>query len=221
MRAAVPRPPSVRTIVRPTSFAERLERPASYMRSRLYNLTPQPGGSSNFRKELRRELADLYVMVPGSANTKDNAEVLYIERYIAELEDLRRQLEADAVRASGEHREMQQTKSMKLFEKVMVSDQSHLEETIAKLQADNKKLKNKLVKLSKFEKHDACCPITSDVMRDPVMTRDGQTYERKAIEAWFARGHRTSPATNKVLRSLVIVSNTGMKKAIETLVNVN
>ena len=34
-------------------------------------------------------------------------------------------------------------------------------------------------------------------MTDPVMTADGQTYERAEIERWFAAGHTTSPLTNE------------------------
>jgi hypothetical protein len=29
------------------------------------------------------------------------------------------------------------------------------------------------------------CPLTMEVMRDPVITADGQTYERAEIEKWF------------------------------------
>ena len=32
-------------------------------------------------------------------------------------------------------------------------------------------------------------------MTDPVATVDGQSYERDAIQEWFRRRHRTSPAT--------------------------
>jgi hypothetical protein len=30
-----------------------------------------------------------------------------------------------------------------------------------------------------------CCPITHQIMIDPVVTVHGQTYERKAITEWF------------------------------------
>eukprot|EP00946_MAST-07B_sp_MAST-7B-sp1_P003238 g3238.t1 len=44
---------------------------------------------------------------------------------------------------------------------------------------------------------DWCCPLTLECFRDPVrMLEDGQVYERKAIEMWFARGNKTSPMTN-------------------------
>jgi len=38
------------------------------------------------------------------------------------------------------------------------------------------------------------CPITGDVMIDPVIDRDGITYERAAIEEWIHR-RATSPTT--------------------------
>ena len=33
------------------------------------------------------------------------------------------------------------------------------------------------------------CPITQAVMVDPVVTADGHTYEREAIEQWFETAH--------------------------------
>lgn len=38
------------------------------------------------------------------------------------------------------------------------------------------------------------CPITLSKMSDPVVTSDGQTYERTAIEDWL-KTHDTSPLT--------------------------
>lgn len=43
---------------------------------------------------------------------------------------------------------------------------------------------------------DVRCPITCEVMRDPVtMIRSGQTYEREAIQAWIDAGNTTDPCT--------------------------
>ena len=39
------------------------------------------------------------------------------------------------------------------------------------------------------------CPITDEILRDPVVASDGHTYERRAITEWFARS-ATSPITN-------------------------
>ena len=43
------------------------------------------------------------------------------------------------------------------------------------------------------------CPITQDVMQDPVTGMDGQTYEKAALLAHFASGARTSPASGEEL----------------------
>lgn len=40
------------------------------------------------------------------------------------------------------------------------------------------------------------CPISLDIMVDPVQTADGQVYDRRGIADWFAQGHVTSPNTN-------------------------
>ena len=42
------------------------------------------------------------------------------------------------------------------------------------------------------------CPISHELMRDPVFTADGMTYEREAIETWL-QDHNTSPLTGEVL----------------------
>eukprot|EP00039_Didymoeca_costata_P029781 m.26357 g.26357 ORF g.26357 m.26357 type:complete len:705 (-) comp7788_c0_seq1:126-2240(-) len=47
------------------------------------------------------------------------------------------------------------------------------------------------------------CPITSDIMTDPVLALDGHTYERSAIESWFQRSN-TSPLTNQEIPDTLI-----------------
>ena len=50
------------------------------------------------------------------------------------------------------------------------------------------------------------CPITHEMMTDPVIASDGHTYERKAILSWFSK-HTTSPMTNKELPNLNVIPN--------------
>ena len=64
---------------------------------------------------------------------------------------------------------------------------------------------------------DLICPITSDLMKDPVVASDGHTYERKAIEDLIqtakANGKSTkSPVTNQVLRSTDVHPNKMAKR---------
>lgn len=60
------------------------------------------------------------------------------------------------------------------------------------------------------------CPITSEIMSDPVICEDGFTYERNAINTWFAKDKRTSPMTNVELSSTEVISNTKLRNEIES-----
>eukprot|EP00877_Chromochloris_zofingiensis_P001497 jgi/Chrzof1/11348/Cz05g33090.t1 len=57
------------------------------------------------------------------------------------------------------------------------------------------------------------CPITQDVMEDPVIAADGYTYERSAIESWLTT-HNSSPMTNNLLRHKEVIPNHGLRSAI-------
>ncbi|KAJ7962636.1 RING-type E3 ubiquitin transferase [Quillaja saponaria] len=59
------------------------------------------------------------------------------------------------------------------------------------------------------------CPITQDVMVDPVETSSGQTFERNAIEKWFAEGNNLCPMTMTPLDTSVLRSNKTLKQSIE------
>jgi len=57
------------------------------------------------------------------------------------------------------------------------------------------------------------CPLTHEVLRDPVITKDGHTYERAAIELWLQR-HDTSPLTNMRLDDKVLTPNISLRNSI-------
>ena len=58
------------------------------------------------------------------------------------------------------------------------------------------------------------CPITHELMQDPVIAVDGHSYSRVPIERWF-RNHDTSPMTNEQLTSIQVVPNHTLRKEIE------
>ena len=57
------------------------------------------------------------------------------------------------------------------------------------------------------------CPITHELMRDPVVTADGMTYERTAIERWLIQ-HDTSPLTGTRLPHTQVIPNVLMRSVI-------
>ena len=66
--------------------------------------------------------------------------------------------------------------------------------------------------------HAFLCPITLEVMKEPVVCADGHTYERSAIEEWLRAGKRTSPVTGKRLPSVTTVTNFALRSSIEEFV---
>ncbi|EDO63689.1 AGAP005577-PA [Anopheles gambiae str. PEST] len=59
------------------------------------------------------------------------------------------------------------------------------------------------------------CPITHELMKDPVYAEDGFTYERSAIREWFSREKAVSPMTNLELSTDELVENGKLKQQIE------
>ncbi|CAI9093230.1 OLC1v1028679C1 [Oldenlandia corymbosa var. corymbosa] len=51
------------------------------------------------------------------------------------------------------------------------------------------------------------CPISLQLMYDPVIIASGQTYERICIEKWFNDGHNTCPKTQQHLSHLALTPN--------------
>ncbi|CAM6110375.1 unnamed protein product [Calypogeia fissa] len=58
------------------------------------------------------------------------------------------------------------------------------------------------------------CPITLEVMKDPVTLPTGQTYERGSIQRWFRTGKKTCPTTRQELRTAELIPNLTLKNCI-------
>ena len=59
------------------------------------------------------------------------------------------------------------------------------------------------------------CPITLEIMKDPVVDQQGISYERKAIEDWLDKGNSISPISRKPLKKEQLTSNLALKNMIE------
>ena len=46
--------------------------------------------------------------------------------------------------------------------------------------------------------HEFICPLTHEIMSDPVTLLTGMTYDRHSIKNWIDLGHTTCPMTQKV-----------------------
>ncbi|VVB12803.1 unnamed protein product [Arabis nemorensis] len=61
---------------------------------------------------------------------------------------------------------------------------------------------------------DFRCPITLELMRDPVVVSTGQTYDRESIDLWIQSGHNTCPKTGQILKHTNLIPNRALKNLI-------
>jgi WD40 repeat protein len=67
--------------------------------------------------------------------------------------------------------------------------------------------------------HEFLCPITHEIMREPVTCSDGFTYEKNAICEWFMSGKYTSPLTNENLINTEYTYNQELRNAIHSFLD--
>jgi U-box domain len=79
-------------------------------------------------------------------------------------------------------------------------------------------LAEKIVRTVKLERPSCSdsliCPISFDIMDDPVVCADGHSYDRVNIERWLAASNR-SPKTNLPLAHNNLIPNLALKKAVD------
>ncbi|KAK9050460.1 hypothetical protein SSX86_030570, partial [Deinandra increscens subsp. villosa] len=61
---------------------------------------------------------------------------------------------------------------------------------------------------------DFCCPISLDLMIDPVIISTGQTFDRSSISRWIEEGHSSCPKTGQVLVHKKLVPNRALRSLI-------
>ncbi|GAB4856258.1 hypothetical protein Ancab_014185 [Ancistrocladus abbreviatus] len=61
---------------------------------------------------------------------------------------------------------------------------------------------------------DFRCPISLDMMRDPVVVATGQTYDRCSITLWIESGRNTCPKTGQPLARTDLIPNRALKNLI-------
>ncbi|CAJ1948424.1 unnamed protein product [Sphenostylis stenocarpa] len=63
---------------------------------------------------------------------------------------------------------------------------------------------------------DYRCPISLELMRDPVVVATGQTYDRGSIKLWMDSGHNTCPKTGQTLSHTDLIPNRALRNMIAT-----
>ncbi|KAH0675323.1 hypothetical protein KY285_023124 [Solanum tuberosum] len=68
---------------------------------------------------------------------------------------------------------------------------------------------------------DFRCPITLEIMSDPVTIASGHTYDQASILKWFRAGNSTCPKTGERLTSIDLVPNFALKVLIKQYCSAN
>lgn len=58
------------------------------------------------------------------------------------------------------------------------------------------------------------CPISNEIMLDPVFDLSGNTYSREFISRWFEQGKLVSPLTNEPVQSALLTPNHSLRAEI-------
>ncbi|XP_054788219.1 U-box domain-containing protein 1-like [Prosopis cineraria] len=59
------------------------------------------------------------------------------------------------------------------------------------------------------------CPISLDLMRDPVIVSSGHTYDRISIAQWINSGHHTCPKSGQRLIHTALIPNYALKSVVQ------
>ncbi|KAG9144692.1 hypothetical protein Leryth_021535 [Lithospermum erythrorhizon] len=59
------------------------------------------------------------------------------------------------------------------------------------------------------------CPISLDLMKDPVIIASGHTYERHSIAQWINSGHHTCPKSGQRLIHMALIPNYALRSLIQ------
>ena len=117
----------------------------------------------------------------------------------------------EEIKASYEHQKV-------LLMKRSTSNEAH-KNTISQLKIKIQELESNVIDNNQNNSNNTmppdeyCCPITFEIMSDPCICSDGNTYERRAIEDWL-RLHNTSPLTNIPLAHKSLIPNLTLKVLI-------
>ncbi|KMT07272.1 hypothetical protein BVRB_6g149020 [Beta vulgaris subsp. vulgaris] len=92
-----------------------------------------------------------------------------------------------------------------------------LEEELETYSRPTAKVYNKIsnYNVSCLNPDDIKCPISLEIMMDPVTISTGQTYDRINIIKWFKAGNPVCPKTGQRVQNLDLVPNIALKKVIK------
>ncbi|KAL8196803.1 hypothetical protein R6Q57_024457 [Mikania cordata] len=185
-------------------------------------LRKQLQGAKRRTDTLDIELA-MDMMIIFSKNDERNADIAILERLAKNLDlysigDLEIETVAvkKIVKERGTKKHVESTEQivdlLKKFKQVAGFDENN--GNITKVPDDSPSIRCLDRCLSSLIPHEFLCPISLEIMTDPVIIATGQTYERENIQKWLNSNHRTCPKTGETLSHLALAPNFALRNLI-------
>jgi len=162
-------------------------------------------------KKLTKKLTQekIYNLVLESEIDKKNTQIIKHYRIINELKTEKNELS----QLYEETKQSLQKQTLKYESNIENDSLTKLyEETKKKLEETIQK-KAELISKLVTESSEFICPISFELMNDPVITVDGHSYEREYIEDWL-KNNNTSPNTNEILETNKLIPNYALRGLI-------
>jgi len=154
--------------------------------------TLKPANTAAARKTLETLLNQIYLHT-----SKQDYQIRDYQKKLAKLSMRMKLLEGDT--SATKHCTLQQ----------LIDTEKKLHDASRILKAEIEAFYNRSLTFP----NEFLCPLTHEVFKDPVITMDGHTYERKAITFWL-RTHSTSPMTNMALSDKTLTPNISLRNSI-------
>ncbi|XVF12112.1 hypothetical protein REPUB_Repub08aG0086100 [Reevesia pubescens] len=139
----------------------------------------------------------------------DNLEIKSWSDCNKEIKFLEEEISSQCV--DGEEREVSFLSSLLEF---ISYCQGVIFDTLDYQNADQTDVRCNMEILSCLNPEDFRCPISLELMIDPVTISTGQTYDRSSIQKWFKAGNTICPKTGEKLTNTELVPNTNLHKLI-------
>ncbi|KAL2558776.1 U-box domain-containing protein 43 [Forsythia ovata] len=132
----------------------------------------------------------------------------------AEFENFKHEMENNELRSDG-------TEALRMEQIILLLGKADMVTTPKEKETKYFKKRNSLGRQLLEPLRSFYCPITGDVMVDPVETSSGHSFERTAIEKWLEKGNDLCPLTKTPLKKISLRPNRTLHQSIEEWRNRN
>ena len=105
---------------------------------------------------------------------------------------------------------------------VLQAAEKQMEAAALKQERDDLRIKNLREQVKRLgnilKPPELVCPISHELMCDPVFAADGHSYERADITEWL-KGHNTSPLTGEALANTQLTPSHAMRGLVQRFVD--